>query len=98
MCSSDLLHQQGKVSDEEHQRIQNLLLQVGQSGQQLDNYIRAAKDAKGADAQLQAFLSAVDNLNKQGLIGIKNSEAKASLTLAISTIAALSATIAAALI
>lgn len=75
--------QSGAVSVDDHATIQGLLAQVGQVGKTLDSALRAANDNQSALADVNTAVAAIDSLNQQGLLHIKNKDVQAKWTIAM---------------
>ena len=92
-----IAHQQGRVADDEHGRIQSLLIRVAEAGKELDADIRVLHSHPKAVVAFQAFDDSLGRLLAEGVIGIKNSQTKAELQLAFTSIRTLAAIIGAAI-
>jgi len=73
----------GVVSVDDHATIQGLLAQVGQVGKTLDSALRSANDNQSALADVNTAVAAIDSLNQQGLLHIKNKDIQAKWTIAM---------------
>ena len=74
--------QQGAISPQEEETFNKFLTQTAQAGQLLDASIKSGQSAQNVSDKLNLFLTAFNNLQSQGLAGIKNE----NLKLTISTI------------
>ena len=72
-----------QVSKEDHLAIQGLLVEVAQVGKTLDTALRQADSDASAIASLSTAVVAIDDLNKQGLLHIKNPDIQAKWTIAM---------------
>lgn len=78
--SEIILHRQGLIASDEHQAIQRVLLDVARAGKQLDQAIRAAHQRPEASAAVDAALIAAQQLLDEGVLHVKNPNARARLS------------------
>ncbi len=91
------LHQQGLVSNEEHVALQRALIPVAEAGVALDGALRNQPTNAKVLTAVSAALTAVDKLNTDGILRIKNAQAQQTLSLALQSIKSLLLTFQAAL-
>lgn len=72
-------HKQGKLSDDEHIKLQTLLLQVEEAGKSLDNAIVTTHNTADAKSALDVSFKNLQAMLDGGVLHIKNEEVKASL-------------------
>lgn len=88
------LKQHGKITPQEDLALSNLLLKVNSADKVLVNKIKELKTIPDASTKaslaplLDSLVSAVDELNKAGVLGIKNPDAQKTLTTIMNTITA----------
>lgn len=76
-------HELKLIDDETHVDIQRIVIQVAQSGKELDNAVNVAHSEPKAIAALQASIDSLDRLLNEGVIKVKDPKTKTELSLAI---------------
>jgi len=74
-----VLHQQGKISDDEHRQIQQIILEVAADGQKLDRAIATTHSAPDAKTALDSAIAQLQGALADGVLHVKNPEVKAQL-------------------
>jgi hypothetical protein len=78
------LHNQGGViSDDVHIQIQTGIQKVAQAGVDLDTALASNAPTSTLKTKLDSIMALLDDLNNQGLLGVKNQNAKLALTSAL---------------
>lgn len=90
-----VLHQQGKISDDEHFKLDAIILEVAQTGKTLDQAINQVHSNPQARAALSATIGQLNALLDTGILQVNNPDAKAQLEVAFLALKALVANIAA---
>lgn len=80
-----VLYEQGFIDEAEHRTIQTLLVDVANAGPQANNAIRLAKSEPELIEAVNFAIEAVQALDEQGVMRIKNPDAKARLRIALMT-------------
>ena len=76
-------HQQGLISDADHQFIQKELLTVATLGQTTDSCIAAAANSTGAVGCISTAVTEIDQINADGGLYIKSATAKQDFSIAM---------------
>lgn len=76
-------HQQGIISDADHQFIQKELLTVSALGQTTDSCIAAAANSTGAVGCITTAVTEIDQINADGGLYIKSAAAKQDFSIAM---------------
>ncbi len=84
-----VLHQQNKITDQEHQKLETLILEVAKTGQTLDQAINQVHSNPQARAALDAAVSQLNALLDSGILQIKNPDSEAQLRLAFTSLKAI---------
>jgi hypothetical protein len=79
-------HDQGFVPNDTHVTIQGIVKKVALAAKDLDEALIANADAATLKAKLTVIYGLLDQLQADGLTGIKNAEKKATLQLALNQI------------
>lgn len=72
--------QQGVISQADATAFNGLLANVAKAGLQLDQSIRAGETAGNVSQKVNLFLDAFNQLQSQGLVGIKNPQLKLTIS------------------
>lgn len=84
-----ILHNEGKISNDEHQTLETLIIQTARAGKVMDQAIQDAHNGKTVQASVDAAAVAASGLLDSGVTQVKNPEAQAELksaALALKTI------------
>lgn len=76
-------HQSGSISDADHEFIQEQLVTVSTLGKTTDSCIRTATTTAGTIQCANTAISTIDNLNTQGALHIKSTQAKTDFSIAM---------------
>ena len=76
-------HQSGTISDADHQFIQEQLVTVSALGKTTDSCIRTATTTAGTIQCANTAITTIDNLNTQGALHLKSTQAKTDFSIAM---------------
>jgi hypothetical protein len=81
-------HEQGLVPNDVHLKIQTIIQKVGLAGKDLDEALASGSGSATIKVKIDAIYTLLDSLQANGLTGIKNASAKATLEIALNQIKA----------
>lgn len=81
-------HQQGLIPDDDHKFIQTEVLALAQVGKTVDSCIRSAGAAAGTVSCISTAVNEIDQMQSEGAMQLKSTQAKQEFSIAISGVKA----------
>jgi len=82
-------HDKGFVPDDFHIKMQEIIEKIALAGKDLDNQLATGAGTATIKVKLDAIYTLLDSLNNDGIFGVKNVGAKATLEIALDAIKAI---------